>query len=106
MYARILKFLTNLLFKRVFRGFLTPRKKRKPGRIATCCYCFRSFPAFNKRQHVCGVYWCKRLHRTKQYRTRIEFAASQRKAEMEATQARDRHTAAVIIGPTGEEEEE
>ena len=80
MYARILKFLTNLLFKQVFRGFLTPRKRRKPGVTATCHYCLIRFPAFNKRQHVCGVYWCKRLHRAKQYRARISFADSQRKA--------------------------
>ena len=106
MYAKILKFLTNLPFKQVFRGFLTPQKKREPNLRQHCVLCSWGFMAFNKRQKICGRVSCRKKHRAKQYRARIKFAESLRKANMEAIQARDRHSAAIIIGPTGAEEEE
>ena len=105
MYARILKFLTNLLFKQVFSGFFPGRKKRKPGGQASCYICYVIFPAFNKRQKVCCASHCVRVHRARQYRARIDFAKAERKGKMEAIQARERETAAIIIGPTLESEE-
>ncbi|KKL20483.1 hypothetical protein LCGC14_2455010 [marine sediment metagenome] len=106
MYARILKFLTNLLFKQVFMGFLTPRKKREPMQWRSCWVCGYGFRAFNKRQHVCVQKSCIKIHRAKQYRARIDFAASQRKAQIEAIQVRDRKEAAIIIAPGELESEE
>ena len=105
MYARILKFLTNLLFKRIFRGFLTPRKKREPGHFRPCALCGEGFAAFNKRQRICKKWLCRKIYRARQYQARVDFAKGQRKANMEATQARERETAASIIGPTLESEE-
>ena len=72
MYARILKFLTNLLFKRIFRGFLTPRKKRKPGLYPKCQICGAYFAAFNKRQRICVFRHCVKTHRAGQYRAGLE----------------------------------
>ena len=68
MYARILKFLTNLLFKQVFKGFLTPRKKREPNQWTGCIFCKRGFMAFNKRQKICKSVDCRKRHRARQYR--------------------------------------
>ena len=72
MYARILKFLTNLLFKPFSRGFLTPRKKRKPSLLLMCRVCFIPFMAFNKRQRRCGREHCVKIHRAEQYRARLQ----------------------------------
>ena len=68
MYAKILKFLTNLLFKQVFRGFLTPRKKREPNLWQLCVLCHRGFYTFNKRQKICKSVDCRKRHRAMQYR--------------------------------------
>jgi len=71
MYARILKFLTNLLFKRIFRGFLTPRKKREPALWNSCWICGFGFLAFNKRQKICVRKSCRKVHRANQYRIEL-----------------------------------
>ena len=89
MYARILKFLTNLLFKQVFRGFLTPRKKRKPSKMNLCGICKHGFMAFNKRQKICKRVDCRKTFRSRQYRDRVDFAASQRKEEAKTSALRD-----------------
>ncbi len=72
MYARILKFLTNLLFKQVFMGFLTKRKKREPLQWNICWVCGYGFRAFNKRQYVCVQKSCIKIHRANEYRRRLE----------------------------------
>ena len=72
MYARILKFLTNLLFKQVFRGFLTPRKKREPNQWTGCIFCDKGFMAFNKRQKMCKGVNCRKTLRSHQYRAGLE----------------------------------
>ncbi|KKK81436.1 hypothetical protein LCGC14_2813440, partial [marine sediment metagenome] len=95
MYARKLKFLTNLLFKPFFKGFLTPRKKRKSGLYPKCQICGSYFTAFNKRQRVCKQKYCIKIDRARQYRARIDFAKAERKGKMEAIQARERETAAI-----------
>ena len=105
MYAKTLKFLTNLLFKQVFMGFLTRRKKREPMQWRSCWICGYGFRAFNKRQRVCRQKLCVKTHRAQQYRARIQLAKAERKGKIEAIQARDRETAAIIIGPTLESEE-
>ena len=105
MYARILKFLTNLLFKQVFRGCFPGRKKRLPRQTHWCAVCGDGFPAFNKRQRICQRPICIKGDRARQYRARIKFAESLKKANMEAIQTGDRDTAAIIIGPTLESEE-
>ncbi len=68
MYVKILKYLTNLLFKRIFRGFLTHRKKRKPIRQWPCCICGQGFLIFNKRQKICKSVVCRKRYRALQYR--------------------------------------
>lgn len=68
MYARILKFLTNLLFKPFSRGFLTPRKKREPNQWTGCIFCDKGFMAFNKRQKICKGMSCRKILRSRQYR--------------------------------------
>ncbi len=72
MYARILKFLMNLLFKQVFRGFLTKRKKREPMQWRSCWVCGFGFRAFNKRQRVCKKKSCIKVYRANEYRRRLE----------------------------------
>ncbi|KKN66137.1 hypothetical protein LCGC14_0474270 [marine sediment metagenome] len=76
MYAKILKFLTNLLFKRIFRGFLTPRKTRLPGLTLRCQVCGRDFIAYNKRQRICCGKDCTKVDRARQYRARLVFRRS------------------------------
>ena len=73
MYARILKFLTNLLFKRIFRGFLTRRKTRVPRLSSLCQVCGWGFDAYNKRQRICRRPICTKVDRARQYRVRLEF---------------------------------
>ncbi len=106
MYARTLKFLTNLLFKQVFMGFLTRRKKRKPVRWGVCWVCGYVFRAFNKRQHVCVQKSCIKIHRAQQYRKGLERKRLEKKAEMDAIQAKDRAEAAIIIDSHDLESEE
>ncbi len=72
MYARTLKFLANLLFKRIFKGFLTSRKKREPNLWQLCTICGRGLHAFNKRQKICKKVDCRKVHRARQYRTGLE----------------------------------
>ena len=72
MRKSILKYLTNLLFKRIFRGFLTPRKKREPNQYLKCQICGSYFAAFNKRQRVCKRKYCIKTDRAKQYRAGLE----------------------------------
>ena len=80
MYARILKFLTNLLFKPYFSGFFPGRKKRKPNQMRRCVLCSVNFLAFNKRQKDCPQKACRVKRRKILYRARIRFAESQKKA--------------------------
>ncbi|KKK85365.1 hypothetical protein LCGC14_2774030 [marine sediment metagenome] len=90
MYARILKFLTNLLFKRVFKGFLTPRKKRKPIRQWPCSICGQGFLIFNKRQKICKNVACRKIHRALQYRAGLERKRLEaNKATVESAMRRD-----------------
>ena len=72
MYVKILKYLTNLLFKPYFSGFFPGRKKRKPGGIATCHVCYLTFASFNKRQKICSRKDCIKVYRARQYRTMLE----------------------------------
>ena len=71
MYARILKFLTNLAFKRIFMGFLTSRKKREPNQWRVCAVCSYEFRAFNGRQRVCKKLNCRRIDRARQYQAML-----------------------------------
>ncbi len=68
MYTRILKFLTNLLFKPYFSGFFPGRKKREPMQWRSCWICGYGFRAFNKRQRVCRQKLCVKTYRAQQYR--------------------------------------
>ena len=106
MYARILKFLTNLLFKQVFSGFFPRRKKREPMQWRSCWICGYGFRAFNKRQRVCIQKACVKAHRANQYRTGLERKWLEKKAEMDAIQVKDRAETAIIINPTDLESEE
>ena len=106
MYARILKFLTNLAFKPLFFGFLTSRKKREPMQWRSCWVCGFGFRAFNRRQHVCKKKSCVKIHRANEYRCRLELARLAKKAEMDSIQAKDRAEAAIIIDPHDLESEE
>ena len=96
MYARKLKFLTNLLFKRIFMGFLTKRKKRFPMQWRYCWVCGFGFRAFNKRQHVCVQKACVSTHRARQYCKGLE---------RKRLEARKATIATVIDSPDLESEE-
>ena len=100
MYARILKFLTNLLFKPYFSGFFPRRKKREPMQWRNCWICGYGFRAFNKRQHVCVQKPCVKTYRAAQYRKRSQQKRleSREKAKQEPFNQR-------FIGPTLESEE-
>ena len=90
MYARILKFLTNLLFKRIFMGFLTRRKKREPSLYLRCQGCGSYFTAFNKRQKICAQKYCRKVRRAMQYRAGLERKRLEaRKATIEGAMRRD-----------------
>ena len=100
MYARILKFLTNLLFKQVFRGFLTPRKERVPRLSSLCQVCGWGFDAYNKRQRICRRPICTKVDRAKQYRTGLQ--RKRLEAKERATQEPFNQR---FVGPTLESEE-
>ena len=105
MYSRILKFLTNLLFKQVFRGFLTRRnltrrKKREPSLYPKCQICGSYFAAFNKRQRVCKQKYCTKTDRARQYRARVEFNRLRAKEQASQEPSNQR-----FVGPTLESEE-
>ncbi|KKK48923.1 hypothetical protein LCGC14_3140250 [marine sediment metagenome] len=81
MWAKALKFLTNLAFKRIFMGFLTPRKKREPNQWRVCAVCSHEFRAFNGRQRVCKKLNCRRIDRARQYQAMLV----QKKLEVKAS---------------------
>ena len=103
MYVKTLKFLTNLLFKHIFRGFLTPRKRRLPLLVTRCQICGWRFTAYNKRQRICLSKDCAKVDRARQYRARISFADSQRKAAEIASQSEASVYQTGVVRPEGEE---
>ena len=100
MYARILKFLTNLLFKPYFSGFFPGRKKRVPALVTKCQVCGWDFTAYNKRQRICRRPFCTKVDRAHQYLARLQ--RKRLEAKERATQEPFNQR---FVGPTWESEE-